>query len=94
MGHWNYRVMRHSHQGQDQKEEHFFVLHQVYYTDDGEVEYWTSHTGPEAIQSGEEERGDYPFGETEVELQNDVRMMLKAFDLPVLDYATGKEIDG
>jgi hypothetical protein len=88
MGHWNYRVMRHSYQGQDQKEEHYFVLHQAYYTDDGEVEYWS------APSDAAELRGDYPFGETEVELQNDVRMMLKAFDLPVLDYATGKEIDG
>jgi hypothetical protein len=81
MGQWNYRVMRHTHR----EEEHFFVLHQVYYCENGEVDCWTIH---------EIERGDYPFGETETELQNDIGMMLQAFDLPVLDFGTGKEIDG
>lgn len=84
MGSWNYRVMRHSYQVQDGTKEYWFVLHQVSYDERGEIRYWTTP----------EDRGDYPYGDTEAELQNDVREMVKAFDLPVLDYTTGKEIDG
>ena len=37
---WNYRVIRHS----DEKTKSFwFHIHEVYYSDDGEIEGWTQN---------------------------------------------------
>ena len=33
-----------------------------------------------------------PFGETWAELRRDYKLMAEAFDLPILDHETGKEI--
>ena len=74
--HWNYRVMSHFDADMD---EHYFEIHEVYYNDLEEVINW-----------GEE--SSCPFGEDASSLQKTVKMMNDAFNKPVLDYETGKEI--
>ena len=59
---------------------HTYAIHEVYYDDLGLVETWT-------------EAPDGPMGDTLAELRSDHRMMAEAFELPVLDYETGKEVE-
>ena len=57
------------------------AVHEVFYDDDGKVEGWT-------------EAPCHPMGATPVGLLDDFQQMLEAFDAPILDYETGKVVDG
>ncbi len=59
----------------------YFAIHEVYYNDDNIPNAWTR-----------QEMGSAPFGESVDELVRDTENITKAFSLPVLDFATGKEI--
>jgi len=72
---WNYRVIRKL----DVKSECIsYHIHEVYYHEDGSIESWT-------------ESPMQPYGETQAELREDIRLFLQAFRCPVLDL---KEVDG
>jgi len=76
---WNYRVLRRV--GGSGTTHYFtYAVHEVYYDDLGIVETWT-------------EAPDGPLGDTLADLRADHRMMAEAFELPVLDYETGKEVE-
>jgi len=70
---WNYRVLRHTDGGVDSNEE-YFMVHEVYYEDDGKPSICTSNECK-------------PFGNTLEELKSDMEMMVDAFEKPVLDYS-------
>ena len=55
----------------------FYMIHEVFY--DGKKTGWT-------------ECGMRPCGETIKDLKQDLKWMLKAFEAPILDSKTGKEI--
>lgn len=55
-----------------------YEIHEVYYDDDGTIESWT-------------EQPIAPFGESFLELQNDLNYMAKATQKPILEE---KEIAG
>jgi len=76
---WNYRIMRHNAGSAANDEAHYFV-HEVYYQDDGSVLRWT-------------EDGVGCSGETVAELSKDIAWYLTALVKPVLDYATGEEVE-
>lgn len=71
---WNYRVMLQSAKG-----EKTYGIHEVYYSDRGKVQGWTTDIMP-------------PCGDTLAELRRDLAFMSKAFKGPVLDYKTGKPV--
>lgn len=54
-----------------------YSVHEVYYNNDGEIDCWTEPT--------------YPYGESFLELQNDMNGFKKATQKPILEE---KEIDG
>ncbi len=62
MSTWNYRVI---------EEDGVFVIHEVYYDDAGQPEYFTA----EPV---------HPMGETLEELRGDLAYFQRALDLPVL----------
>lgn len=70
---WNYRVLRQVERLADGREYVHFGIHEVYYDDLGEPSSCTA--SPCA-----------PFGETLEEIRMDAKMILGAFDLPVLEY--------
>lgn len=68
MSYWNYRVLY----SRDPKSDvESFEVHEVYYTDDGEIEAWTEHSVK-------------PFGESLEELQADIEHFLRGARLPPL----------
>jgi hypothetical protein len=80
MAGWNYRVMRHEQRIAD-NDEVFYAIHEVYYKDNDEVKGWTANaTGS-------------PCGETMQEMIRDLAWIMTALAKPVLDAATGKEIE-
>jgi hypothetical protein len=54
-------------------QEDFFEVHEVYYGEDGEVLGYTDN-------------GSGPCGESLKEIEEDLVMMAKALELPILDY--------
>lgn len=75
MSHWSYRVLRKPRPDTDSVS---YELHEVYYTDEGAIEGWTSD--PVA-----------PHGESPAELREDVRWLLQAFRRPILEV---RSVDG
>lgn len=74
---WNYRIIRKKAQKDNDYE--YYELHEVHYSADGvTIENWT--VNPIA-----------PHGETLDELNSDMKLMLQAFERPVLDL---KVVDG
>lgn len=69
MSHWNYRVVKRTYPDNSTG----FCIHEVYYDNDGEIEFWS--TNPTSA-----------FGETDQDLIDDLRLMSEALGLPVLDY--------
>lgn len=65
---WNYRIIRKRTSFGD-----LYQVHEVYYTDSGEVSSWT-------------ENSINPAGETLSELKKDFSRQLAALEKPVLDY--------
>lgn len=84
---WNYRVMRHdSEDPLSFVDKSFFLIHEVYYNEEGIVVSWS-----------DSDKNNYSFrtyGETVNELKDEFENMKKAFLLPVLDFKTGLEIGG
>lgn len=76
---WNYRVMRHS-AGEAANDEPFYAVHEVYYDKDKRVNGWTQ----ELVGCS---------GETLGELSGDIAWYMTALVKPVLDFATGKEVE-
>ena len=65
---WNYRVIRHS----DEKTKSFwFHIHEVYYSDDGEIEGWTQNP-------------KIPVGDSAEDLKGEIELIIEAFNRPVL----------
>lgn len=77
---WNYRVMRHESKTAD-NDEIFYAIHEVYYNDAGDVSGWT------------QEVCGSPCGENLGEMVRDLAWIITALSKPVLDGATGKEIE-
>ena len=69
MTYWNYRVIRSSHQQGDSTTLH---IHEVYYSEDGEIEMWSAQ--PES-----------PCGETIEELRTDLEYFAEALRNPILE---------
>ena len=71
---WNYRLMRHAN-GEYTR----YVIHEVYYNDDGSVRVWT-------------EDGVAAVSDTPDEIHEVLAMMAEHLSDGVLDYETGKPI--
>jgi len=69
MSHWNHRVVKST-----KGEEKVFLIHEVYYSDDGTINGWTNPV--------------YPQGETLEELQADFENQKRAFEKPLLETVT------
>ena len=69
MANWNYRVLRKTCAKTGQVT---LQIHEVYYTEDGDIDCWTQ----QPVE---------PLGTTEAELRNDVHAFLAAFRKPVLE---------
>ncbi len=69
MSHWNYRVVK---KRNKESNDVVYRIHEVYYSEAGAIEGWTK----DPVQ---------PLGETEFELREDIRYLLEAFRLPVLE---------
>ena len=65
---WNYRVIKHI---DAQSDETSFQIHEVYYSEIGEIEAWT-------------ETAVEPYGETIESLKWEIRRFLEATEKPVL----------
>jgi hypothetical protein len=72
---WNHRVVRKTH---PETGEYSYQIHEVFYDDDGNAEYWTA----EAV---------VPFGETLEQLQKELACFQDALKATVLAEAT---VDG
>ena len=72
---WNHRIIKKHDQGSDTST---YQIHEVYYSEKGDIEGWT-------------ENPVKPLGETEFELREDIRYFLQAFRQPTLEE---KDIDG
>lgn len=64
---WNYRVVR-----VEEEEYDSYQLYEIYYDDDGKIEYMTEN----AMQ---------PYGESIEELRSDLEFMMEALRHPALD---------
>lgn len=67
---WNYRVVKKEHDSGDAT----FHIHEVYYSESGAIESWTT----EPVQ---------PMGETESELREDIYLLMCAFRKETLEEA-------
>ena len=78
MSHWNHRVIQKRVHGTD---DIVYQIHEVYYSDDGEIDGWTDIPV-------------MPLGESEYELREDIRHFLEAFRHPILEEKkdNGKDI--
>lgn len=54
------------------------TIHEVFYDANGNVNGWT-------------EEPVHPMGESALGLLDDIKLMLEAFNRPILDYETGEE---
>jgi len=68
---WNYRVIYIPKDGDSIFDDDQFVIREVFYNDDDEIEFWT-------------EEDASPFGETFEELADDFDLMQEAFEKPIL----------
>lgn len=85
MAHWNHRVMRREYESGDMVEI-IDEIYEVYYKDDGTVDGWTQEpVGPSFYVDGADDHES---------IKDDIMRFLRACDKPILDYKTGKEIDG
>ena len=77
MSYWNHRLVLKKGEG---KENVVFEVHEVYYSEEGEIESWT-------------ERAIGPYGESENEAFQDACNIVKAFQKPILalDIQDGNE---
>lgn len=88
MSHWNHRVMRHVEKddaGGDVLESIWYAIHEVYYDAKGNVDGWTAEPAYPVFYP-EEDDG-------QITLKDDVARFARACDKPILDFATGKEIE-
>ncbi|NKE72887.1 hypothetical protein [Candidatus Manganitrophus noduliformans] len=75
MSYWDSRVIRKRHSDSNGAT---YQIHEVYYADNGSVEHWTE----DSVQ---------PFGETAEELREEIRLFLRVFRRPILEW---KEVGG
>jgi len=68
---WNYRVVFIPKSSDSIFEDDQFVIREVYYNEDEEIEFWS-------------EEDSTPFGETFEELADDFDLMQEAFEKPIL----------
>jgi hypothetical protein len=68
MSDWNYRIVH----KKPLNGEDLFAIHEVFYSEDGEIENYTA-------------RPTYPIGETLEELTEEMEFYLKALQSPVLE---------
>jgi hypothetical protein len=68
---WNYRVVFIPKSGDSLFDDDQFVIREVYYNEDEEIEFWS-------------EEDSTPFGETFEELASDFDLMQEAFEKPIL----------
>lgn len=61
--------------------EDFYAIYEVYYDESGKIDGWT-------------EDSCSPEGDSLEELKESFRFFRQAFHAPILDYETGKKIDG
>ncbi len=66
---WNYRVIRHI---EKETNEFWFGIHEVYYSENGQVKHWTKYPVK-------------PAGSSLEDLKGDITLMMKAFDKPTLE---------
>lgn len=76
---WNYRIMLHTGNLPTGGVEKSLAIHGVYYDDSGNLEGWT-------------ESPDYIAGESIEDIKENLELMKRALDRPILDYETGKEV--
>ena len=82
---WNYRVLKHVRPESDSDIDftgnvEFYQVHEVYYEGDTKEIYAYSPLA----QS--------PYGDTAQELKEDLKLHMKAFDLPIIPYKTIDEL--
>ena len=75
---WNYRVLKTTHLSHSGDTEDCYAIHEVYYTDDGNPEMWSSDPVS-------------PHGETVDELKSDMALMHGAFEKPILVLTKGDD---
>ena len=68
---WNYRVIMLPNDKEDSFPDDAFVIREVYYNDEGEIDFWM-------------EEDSRPYGETFEELADDFDLMAEAFEKPIL----------
>lgn len=76
---WNYRVIMEPAKEDSIFGEDSYTIREVFYDDDGEIEFWS-------------DEGCVPYGNTFQEVADDFDLMAAAFELPVLKIV--KEDDG
>lgn len=80
---WNHRVMRRTYVG-DFETIVVDEIYEVYYDDDGNVDGWTTDpVGPSFYVNEDDGQGS---------IRDDIARFMRATELPILDYETGKEI--
>ena len=77
--HWNHRVVRRQYTHSDGSIEYTYTIREVYYDEDGKVDFMT-------------EEPIYPHGESIKDLRWSLEKMKECLEHPVLDYETMKEI--
>ena len=68
---WNYRIIKHV----DSNNKITFDIREVYYKEQDKIVFSVS------------EEPAIPSGETALELEDDIRLMLEAFEKPILNYS-------
>ena len=81
MGHWNHRVVRRVYKVEGFPDEVSYSIHEAFYGLKGGVDKPSITDNPVD-----------PYGETLEELREELQLMLRALDAPVLDYKTEEEI--
>jgi len=82
-GGWNYRVMRAFDKPHPSvaNTEAYYAIYEVFYNDDDTVKSWT------------EDPCGSPFGATMDEMVSDLAWIMTVLVKPVLDHATGKDVE-
>ncbi len=75
---WNYRLVRHLIKNRNKNYE-WYGIHEVYYKESGKIRMISQ----DAME---------PFGENPKEIKENLKMMMRAFKKPIVDYGKLKEI--
>lgn len=76
---WNYRIVRTVHQVGDEEHE-WYTIREVYYDAEGNITSWTKDPC-------------YPAGDTWQECYDDLAIMGRVVNFPIVDVSSGKPVE-